>query len=208
VENRWEGANVWGDEIGDDLVDVHFPECDGCVAVLRAYIDASTREDSGLLSVAAYMFESGRVRRFRQRWRDTFGADNFSWADLIARAEPFKNLRIEDGDSQHVRNQKNVEHKRLVSAAVEIIREHVIAGAIVSCWKQDVETFSPTWIKGFGHAYSIAGHITMAALGGWAKRNGYKGGIAYVIEAGDEGYDQLEHLLSSSSKAPLVADLY
>lgn len=187
------------DDVWDDILDLHCPDQDGCIAVLRVYIDASTRDDSGLLSVAGYLFESSRVRRFRQRWRDTFGTENFSWADLVARRKAFKHLQGKEN---------NPEHSRLIAAGVSIVREHVIAGTIVSCWKQDVERFGPTWIKGFGHAYSIAGHMAMAGMGLWAKRHNYRGGISYVIEAGDDGYDQLDHLLSYASKSPEVADFY
>jgi len=67
----------------DDIEDAE------CVAVLKCFIAASTHEDSGLLTVAGYMFESGRVRRFKQEWLDTFGPSKFSWADLIARQKPF-----------------------------------------------------------------------------------------------------------------------
>ena len=150
-----------------------------------------------MLSVATYLFESGRVRRFRQQWRHAFGTSNFSWADLVARSKPFNKLHGEEHDD---------EHTELIKAGVSIVRGHVIAGTIASCWKQDVEHHGPTWIKGFGHAYSVAGHVALAAMGGWAKRHDYRGGIAYIIEAGDDGYDQLEHLLSYASKAPAVAE--
>jgi hypothetical protein len=184
------------DDVWDDLCDIHESEV---IAVLRAYIDASTRKESGLLSVAGYLFESGPVRRFRQEWRDTFGPERFSWADLIARSRPFKGLRGEE---------HNAEHDRLVAAGVSLLREYTIAGVISSCWMQDVENYGPTWIKGFAHAYSIAGHMAMVGIGKWARLNNYNGGIAYIIEAGDEGYDQLEHLLSYASKSQEVADAY
>jgi len=165
--------------------------------VLKSYVDASLRKDSGLVCVAAYLVESGRVRRFRQRWRDTFGNESFSWADLIARAKPFTHLR----DNQP-------EHDRLVAAGVALIRENVLAGSVVSCWRQDIENFSPTWIRGFGHAYSVAGHMAIAGMQRAAERRGFKGGISYVIESGDEGYDQLNHLLSNAAKSPEVRAMY
>jgi len=167
--------------------------------VLRAYLDASSRDDSGLFAVAGYLFESGRVRRFRQDWRETFGYEKFSWADLIARTKPFKHLRGRENDA---------EHTRLVAAGVSLVRQHAIAGSIVSCWKQDVENFGPTWIRGFGHAYSIACHMAMAGMGAWAKQNDYRGGIAYILEAGDDFSDEANHLLSYAAKAPVVADFY
>jgi hypothetical protein len=182
----------------DGLVDTNDADC---VAVLKGYLDASTRKDSGLLSVAIYLFESGRVRRFRQKWRDTFGSNGFSWADLIAGQSPFEHVR--DGNGKIIRKELDP----LVEAGVSIVREYVIAGSIVSCWAQDVQKFAPTWIKGFGHAYSVAGHMAMAGMGDWAKRNGYAGGISYVIEEGDEGWDQLSHLLTYT-KNPLIRDLY
>ena len=167
--------------------------------MLRGYLDASRRDDQGLLSVAVYLFESSRVRRFRQCWRETFGEAQFSWADLVARSGPFKSLR---GD------QFKDEHRRLMAEGVQAVREHVVGGAVVSCWSQDVKALGPTWIKGFGHAYSVAGHLALASMGLWAEENNYRGGIAYVIEAGDEGYDELNHLLSYAPKSSDARRLY
>ncbi len=195
------------DDLWEDVIDLHFPDGNGYVAVLRAYIDASTRTESGLLSVAGYLFESGRVRRFSQEWRKTFGTERFSWADLVNRGRSFKRLGRREDDKAHNRV-VDAEHDELVRTGVRLVREYAIAGTIVSCWKQDVENFGPTFIKGFGHAYSIAGHMAMAGMGRWVKRNNCRGGIAYVIEAGDDGYDQLEHLLSYATKSPDVAGMY
>jgi hypothetical protein len=193
------------DDIWDGLLDDAQAEC---VAVLRGYVDASTRLDDdttpneGLLTVAVYLFESGRVRRFRQEWRDTFGESNFSWADLISRQRQFSHLF-------DLKDKKNkAEHDRLVAAGVALVRDYIIGGAMASIWLQDVHNFGPTYIKGFGHAYSVAGHMAMAGMGDWAKRNRYRGGIQYVIEAGDDGYDQLAHLLSYAPKSKEVVDLY
>src|SRR5262249_25000057 len=102
----------------------------------------------------------------------------------------------------------DAEHGRLVAAGVSLVREHVIAGSIASIWIQDLENFGPAYVKGFGHAYSVAGHMAMVGIGDWVKRNNYKGGIAYVIEAGDDGYDQLAHLLSYAPKTGAVVDMY
>jgi hypothetical protein len=187
------------EDIWDALIEAHFPDGDGLVAVLHAYVDASSRDDIGLLAVTAYLFESLRLRRFRQRWGRTFGDSTFSWADLIARSNQFKHLRGRENDA---------EHTRLVSEAVAIVRDNAIAAATASCWKQDLASLGPTYIKGFGHAYSVAGHMALTGLGHWAKANGHKGGIAYFVEAGDDGYDQLEHLLSYAAKSPEVRDMY
>jgi hypothetical protein len=183
------------------------PDGEGSVVMLRAYVDASSREhvhpvngDKGdLLTVAGVLFESRqRARGFSHRWEDTFGdsEDAWSWADLIARAKPFRHLKDD-----------RPQHDRLIAEGISILREFVAAGTVASCWKQDVDGHGPTWIKGFGHAYSVAGHMAIAGLGTWAKRHGHKG-IAYLIEEGDEGYDQLNHLLSYATKSPEVRELY
>jgi hypothetical protein len=198
----WEDDDVW-----DDLLDELLPDDDGSVVVMRAYIDASSREhenpvngDKGdLLTVAGYMFESRQqARAFSRRWKDTFRTDTFSWADLIsARSKQFR----------HLLNNRR-EHDRLVAEGIAIVRQFAIAGTVASCWKQDVERYGPTNIKGFGHAYSIAGHMAMVGLGAWAKQNDPHRRIAYLIEAGDEGYDQLAHLLSYAGKSPEVREMY
>jgi hypothetical protein len=81
--SKCSGTLLENEDVWADLLDLLLPEGDGCVAVLTAYIDASERKDSGLFSVAGYLFESGRVRRFRQERKKTFGSLKFSWADLI-----------------------------------------------------------------------------------------------------------------------------
>lgn len=48
----------------------------------------------------------------------------------------------------------------------------------------------------------------MAGLGGWVKRNNYKGGVAYILEAGDEYSSEANDLLSFAAKVPAVADQY
>lgn len=135
--------------------------------MLRAYVDASSREcihpangeKGDLLTVAGCLFESRqRARRFSQRWRETFGPESFSWADLVARSKPFRHLK-----------KNRPEHDRLIATAIAIIREFAVAGTVASCWEQDVQRHGPTWIKGFGCAYSIAGHMALAGLGAWAK---------------------------------------
>ncbi|HWW87625.1 MAG TPA: hypothetical protein VNZ26_28700, partial [Vicinamibacterales bacterium] len=103
--------------------------------MLRAYVDASSRDETGLIAVAGYLFESGRVRRFRQQWRDTFGEGTFSWSDLIARSKQFRGLRGHEHDD---------EHTRLVATGVSLVRDFIIGGSIVSCWKQDLENHGPT----------------------------------------------------------------
>jgi hypothetical protein len=204
---RLGGHHAVVDDAWDDLLDELLPDGEGHVVVLRAYVDASSREvvhpqngDKGdLITVAGYMFESRQhARRFSQQWRDVFGTESFSWADLIARSKPFKHLR-----------DNRPEHDELVAAGISLVRQFVIAGTVASMWKQDVERHGPIWIAGFGHAYSVAGHMAMVGLGAWAKQNDYRrNGIAYLIEAGDEAYDQLNHLLSYAAKSPDVADMY
>ena len=125
-------------------------------------MDASTRNDQGLLSVAVYLFDSTRERRFRQQWRDTFGEATFSWADLVARTGPFMHLRGREPDMD------------------QRIRTRLLRG----------------WPHGtLGHG---AVDTTKQLCGG----------ISYVLEAGDDGQDQLEHLLSSVSKSPELQELY
>jgi len=186
-------------DIWDDLEDLLLDGEEGLIAVLRAYVDASDRKKDGLLTVSAHLIESKRVRRFKQDWKRAFGDVSFSWAELVTRHGAFSHLF----GPEH-----NDEHRRLVTQGVRLVRDYFIGGSVVSCWRQDVASYGPTWIKGFGHAYSVAGHMALAGMGAWAKRNSYKGGIAYFIEAGDEGQDQLEHLLSYASKSPEVRDMY
>jgi hypothetical protein len=183
----------------DDLLDLLLPDEDGCVAVIRAYIDASERKEMGLFSVAGFLFDSGRVRGFRKEWNRTFGGSRFSWADLIARSKPFDHLRGREHDD---------EHAELVRTGVRLVRDNCLSGTTVSIWTQDIENFSPRYIKGFSQAYSICTHMCAWGLGKLAKQHRLKGGIAYVLEAGDEYADEANHLLSYAAKVPVIADGY
>jgi len=178
-----------------DFVDALLSDDEGLVAVLRAHIDASSRDETGLFAVSGYLIESGQSRRFRQQWRATFGDAPFSWADLVARSQQFEGITHPEKDA-------------LIKAGVGHVREHFIAGAVVSCWNQDVQRFSPRWIRGWGNAYSLCCHICATAIGHWAKQNNYKGGIAYILEAGDDYHSEAEHLLSYAAKVDVVRDAY
>jgi hypothetical protein len=202
-----EDCDVW-----DDLLDALLPDDDGHVVVLRAYVDASSREvthplngqKGDLITVAGYLFESRqRARLFSRQWNDVFRPTKpFSWADLVACQHSFAHLR--DTNGRIIKTAQDP----LIAEGISLVREFAVAGTVASMWKQDVERYGPTWIKGFGHAYSVAGHMAIAGLGGWARRNNYRSGIAYLIEAGDDGYDELDHLLKYASKSPQVADMY
>jgi hypothetical protein len=183
----------------DDLVDLHFEYEGGYLVVLRAYVDASTRDTDGLLSIAAYLMRSERVRPFRKAWKATFGPEKFSWADLIARSKQFSHLRGKEHDA---------EHGRLVSKGVGLVRENIIAGSIISCWHREIAEHSPTFVRGFNRAYSIACHMTLANMGDWARKNNFSGRFAYILEAGDDHDGEANHLLSFAAQLPEIAELY
>lgn len=183
----------------DDLIDLHFPDKDGHLVVLRVYVDASTRDTDGLLSVAGYLIRSERVRPFRKAWRQAFGSEKFSWADLIARNNQFSRLRGKEHDS---------EHSELVKAGVRLVRDNVIAGSIISCWHKEIADHSPTFVKGFARAYSIACHMALANMGDWARKNNFNGRFAYILEAGDDHDGEANHLLNYAGQVPEIAELY
>lgn len=183
------------DDSWSDFVDALLSDDDGLVAVLRLYGDASNRKETGLFSVGGYLIESGRARRFRQEWKSVFGEQKFSWADLVAKSEPFQGI-------------SKPEHDQLIRAGVKLVRENFIAGVIVSCWTQDVENFSPRWIRGYGRAYSICCHFCATGMGQWAKENGYKGGIAYIFETGDDYNEEAHHVLNQATKVDVVQQSY
>lgn len=116
-------------------------------------------------------------------------------ADLIAKAKPFEGI-------------SKPEHDRLIKIGVGLVREYFIGGVVVSCWNQDVENFSPRWIRGYGRAYSICCHFCATAIGAWAKENGDKGGIEYLFETGDDYHSEAEFVLAQADKVPVVRDSY
>jgi hypothetical protein len=163
----------------------------GMVAVLRAYFDASSR-DSGAFVVAGYLFDPKQARKFRREWNPVFQPyGGMHMADLVALQSGFKGITREQSGA-------------LIREAVPIIRQHIVCGTAVSCWTQDVHNYSPRWIRGFGHPYAICCHLAMTAMGIWASDHGYRDGIAYFFESGDNYAQEAHEMMSVAETHPVV----
>jgi hypothetical protein len=177
----------------DDLVDIL--AADGVVAVLRAYFDASQRT-SGVFTIAGYLFDSYQARKFRRDWNQVFGPyGGLHMTDLAALQGRYRGrvTRAQSHDMCH--------------SAVEIIRQRMTCGVVVSCWVQDIQTHSPRWIRGYGYPYAVCCHLAMAAMGIWARDHDYRTGIAYVFENGDEHAAEATTLMRNAGH-PLIQSQY
>jgi hypothetical protein len=179
----------------DDLVDAIAPDA-GCFAVLRAYFDASKRP-SGVFTIAGYLFDSYQARKFRRDWDQVFGPYGGLHMTNLAALQGAYRDRVTRPQSHD-----------MCRAAVEMIRERMTCGVVVSCWVQDIHTHSPRWIRGFGHPYAVCCHLAMATMGTWARENNYRTGIAYLFENGDEYASEASVIMQNAASHPIVQEQY
>jgi hypothetical protein len=187
------GAPVW-----DDILEIPLPDGRGLIAVLRAFFDESERDESGVFCVAGCLFEPRAATAFGLEAQRVFGPyGGMHHVDLVHRNLGFKGIGDSDRD-------------RLVVHAADMVKRHITAGVIVSCWTQDVKNFSPDWIRGFSHAYSICCHFAAVSLGGWL-RDRYpsgSGGVAYIIENNEVHASEAAMFFNAAAHEPGIADFY
>lgn len=161
---------------------------------MRAYFDASKRQ-SGVFTVAGYLFDSAQARKFRREWREVFGdyKCGLHMTDLAGLGGEYKKSGL---------NRPKADE--MVREAVSIIRKRMMCGVAVSCWVQDVENHSPQWIKGFKSPYSICCHLAMSAMAMWTVKNDSRSGIAYAFEAGDRYASEANYMMSNAAIHPEV----
>ena len=179
----------------DELLDVVSGDGDWIVAVLRGYFDAGKRE-SGVFTVAGYLFDAAQARKFRREWNEVFGKfkGGLHTTDFFALGGEYKKAGLSRDDRDE-----------MVKQAIAIIRNRMICGVAVSCWVQDVENHSPKWIKGFKSPYSICSHLAMSSMAIWAVKNKCeKSGIAYTFEAGDRYANEANYMMSNAATHPEV----
>ena len=81
--------------------------------MLRAYFDASARED-GAYVVAGYLFDSAQARKFRREWNPVFDKyGGLHMTDLVALQGGFKGISRDESN-------------RLIGTAISIIRPRIV----------------------------------------------------------------------------------
>ena len=178
----------------DRLLEIVLPEGRGYALMLEAYFDESERE-SGVFCVAGYAFAPHQARKFSKEWRGLFGQKTFHMVDLAALRGEFEGL-------------KRKEANRLLIEAIKIINKRISFGVAVSCHLKEVAALSPTWIRGFGHAYPICCHLSMWAVGDWLRRSRNEDRVAYFFESGHPREFEAREFIKSASHSDELKDYY
>jgi hypothetical protein len=144
----------------------------GVAAILQGYFDESERE-GGIFCVAGYLFTPRQAKKFIKDWSQLFRAypGGLHMRDLTKPRRSFEGIT-------------RVEQQRLIVEAVRIVKRRVSAAVAVSCNVKEVESISPKWIKGMGHAYPLCCHLCMTAAGKFLRESGSQERVTYVFESG------------------------
>jgi len=161
--------------------------------MFEAYFDESERT-GGTFAVAGYAFSPPQARKFTKEWRDLFGGQICRMAELTAKRGTF------DGIS-------NQERDRLIREAVKLINKRISFGVAISVNVSEINSLSPKWIQGFGHAYPVCCHFAMAGIGTALEKAEYADDVAYFFEAGHAYESEARRFLThvTSKAGPLKA---
>jgi hypothetical protein len=177
-----------------------FPlDLSGDVVVLRACIDASTR-DSGLFTVAGVAYGYDRAVKANSEWKSALGNRQFHMTDLNAREGDFKGISDDEVDE-------------IMRATVGIVRKYASYSVAVSCDLDQVAEFLPVTsspdpdsreiLAAFRSAYGVMCHVCMHYLGGRANQYGKAGRqIMYTLEMGDSGQKGLRRYIEFFENKP------
>lgn len=164
----------------DELLEILMPWAGGHAVMLRAFIDASTRE-SDIFCVAGIAFGADRARKAERAWRSLMGERIAHLTDMHARRGAFADFTQEQGGET-------------LKQQVAIINRFASFGVAFSCDLAEMNKLLPSHaaedeseliLDGFRRAYSTLSHLTMHTLGRMAVR-AEGAGIAYIFESGDE----------------------
>ncbi len=163
--------------------------------MLEAYFDESERI-GGVFCVAGYAFAPEQARKFTKAWSALF-ADygGCHMVELLARQGRFKGIAPSERD-------------RLLREAVRIINKRISFGVSVSCNVAEVRMLSPSWIRGFGHAYPLCCHLSMASLGKRLHDDGLSERVTYIFESGHEFEAEARDFVRSMVESPIAKDAY
>jgi hypothetical protein len=189
---RWEDASDW---IGQRLPNILLPGTGGALAVLEAYFDESERT-SGIFCVAGYVFERASAKKFDREWRT-----------LMKPVWPFHMVDLTSGNVRF-RNVARKERDRILKAAVALINQRMSLGVSVSCRLEEVRSAAPTWIRGFGHPYTLCCHLAMMSVGQRIADAGRADRVAYVFETGHKGRTEAQDFMRGASQAMESLEAY
>jgi hypothetical protein len=148
---------------------------EGFVALLGSYFDASTRDD-GMFCVGGFLFDKNGAHKYALRARRVFGPYGLlHMKELVHRVGRYEGISGEERD-------------RLVKSAVDLAREHTLAGFAVSCWEHEIKEFSSNDAIGYRDAYSFCVQFAARGVGTWLRSRwpSGSGNVAYVFETGDQ----------------------
>jgi hypothetical protein len=158
------------------------PWPEGRAILLTAYLDASARPDSGVLSVAAVAFGADRAKKATRRWVNLWGDKRCHMTELHTRPMESYGLTSEQAGDR-------------LKACVPIINDTASFISMVSVDVAELQRLMPRGLSknsevlwgAYCNPYGFCCHLAMGAL---ARLTTGDGGIAYFIEKGDEGQSE------------------
>ncbi len=162
-----------------------------------AYFDASGKVADPVMTVAGSVASVRKWSRFESQWGHALaneGIKVFHATDFAACKREFKNWR---GDKAR--------RSSFMATLGKIIRNSTnrffIASVELNAWQVVNEEYLLE--EAFHHPYSLCGFSVVLQVEKWRKGKGIRSPIEYVFEPGDEGWDGLRRLCSTSGIEPI-----
>ena len=178
----------YGPDFIECLADDLLPPRGGVFVMVKVYFDRGAKlEAGGIMCVAASLFKTTPYRQFRKQWETVlkgWQATEFHATDFYSGYGEFKRHCPDGKLDPNLKARFDRDSRELPT----IIGTHVGKLFLVSLKEQEFESVAPpAWREHFGTLPAVAAQMTASVIGYWSNRTNYKGPIAYVIEAGDDG---------------------
>lgn len=182
------------------MIEALFPPCGtGYIVALRAYLDASVREDRNIICVAGAAYGYKGAKKASKKWKDLFGEVDFHMTDFHTKKNAFSGISDE-------------EQKRLLVEAISIVKKYSSYKVAASFDYEELQGHLPSGAtrkhakevqRGFENPYALACHSAMYALSSRSNSE-----IYYVFETGDKGQGAAKRYIdyiSQETDSPLFA---
>ena len=176
---------------------------DGCeyVMTIQAYFDESERVGAGPepICLAGYLFRPVGYLQFTRKWSRLlrrFRLEHFHMTDLYAGQEDaYKRL----GDRRGV----------LFGEAVDLIRQHALAGFAALFDQAEFEAVAPPWfVKTNGSVYTTACQLCMRMASSWLDKRGASQSVAYHFENGHKFRSEADAIMGRIPERKSLGDLF
>ena len=150
------------------------------LAMFTAYFDVSGTKNARLLTMAGYVSNAKKWKKFEQRWKeiiDREGVKQFHMTDCVSFAGEFANWR-EHPDRR----------KRLINELLDCARKYTNKRFSATVIMEDYNRVDSEYKlhEYYGYPYSLCATSCIEHVRTWAKNRKIRDRITYVFEDGDE----------------------